>query len=433
MHPAITFDHISKRYRLGSGQTSLREALASSLRGALGRRSTAEDRPFLWALRDVSFEVPRGGALGLIGPNGAGKTTALKILASITQPTSGRLSVRGRVSALIELGAGFHPDLTGRENVYLNGAILGLSSRDIDRSFDRIVEFAGLERFIDTPVKRYSSGMYVRLGFSVAAHVEPDVLLVDEVLAVGDAHFRQKCAERIEALRKMGTTLIFVAHNLYLVRSVCDEVLFMADGQIKSQGDPVTAIGAYERWLQGRQLSARSLVDEEDGSGSENGPAAIDIRGVEILTAEGQRAEEFTPADAVEIRVHYTARRPIHSPNFVLRIIRADGTTCSMIRTADHGIALEDLDGSGSLSLIIDPLQLTGGAYAIGAMILGPIDGVALGHQHSDWFRVHSTMLSFQEASGVFIPHVAAARLIPGSQIAPQASSTHDPQSRPHG
>ena len=195
------------------------------------------------------MDIEPGAALGLVGPNGSGKTTSLKLLSRITFPSAGRVHINGRISALIELGAGFHPDLTGRENVYLNGTILGMKKHEIDKRFDQIVDFSGIERFIDTPVKRYSSGMYVRLGFSVAAHVEPDVLLVDEVLAVGDAQFRQKCARRIEELQSIGTTIVFVAHNLYLVRSVCDQAVFLLKGQVQQQGTVDDVLNRYENWL----------------------------------------------------------------------------------------------------------------------------------------------------------------------------------------
>jgi len=249
MKPAVRFENVSKRYELGTGQASLKRLVTKPIKRLIGRKNKLHPSQVLWALRDVSFAVEPGSALGLVGPNGSGKTTSLKLLSKITFPTSGKIDVNGRISALIELGAGFHPDLTGRENVYLNGTILGMKRQEIDERFDQIVEFSGLERFIDTPVKRYSSGMYVRLGFSVAAHVEPDVLLVDEVLAVGDAQFRQKCAQRIEELQKIGTTIVFVAHNLYLVRSVCDKAVFLLNGETQQMGDVDDVISSYENWL----------------------------------------------------------------------------------------------------------------------------------------------------------------------------------------
>lgn len=413
MNPSVSFEKVSKKYRLGSSNTSLREALANSVTSRFGRRpGGAIHNEAIWALRNISFEVPRGEALGLIGPNGAGKTTILKILARVTQPTQGEFEVRGRTSALIELGAGFHPDLTGRENIYLNAAILGLSRREVDRLFDRIVDFSGLEPFIDTPVKRYSSGMYVRLGFSVAAHVEPDVLLVDEVLAVGDAQFRQKCAKRIDQLRESGTSIVFVGHNLYLVRSICESALFLAEGKVQKQGDVVSVIRGYEEWLHGQQTlpsgPGRFEIDErlEDD-------VTLDITQVEILNAQPDGSMQgFSSNDPLDLHVHYVATQPLRNPNLVVRIVRADGTTCCMIRTADHGFTLDSLDGTGVISLTIDPLQLTSGTYTIDARITGFLDGLPLAQAHADWFRVIGAGLSNDGSRGVYVPQVAKAEVI---------------------
>jgi len=408
--PVIQFEHVYKQYRLGLGRTSLREAVASNAKKIARRNAQAETaKQSLWALHDVSFELHKGGALGLIGPNGAGKTTILKILAKITRPTSGIVDIQGRVSALIELGAGFHPDLSGRENIYLNGAILGLSRKEISRVFDRIVDFSGLERFIDTPVKRYSSGMYVRLGFSVAAHIEPDVLLVDEVLAVGDAQFRQKCARRIEDLRNSGTTIVFVAHNLYLVKSVCDTAIFMNKGRVQVQGDVVDAITAYEAWLHENQIT---LAGEKRDSRDPTHTSVTDLTAIEIRRLDGTVTDKFTHQDAVEIRVHYKARQPVQQPNLVLRITRADGVTSCMIRTIDYGYTLKDMEGDGIISVAIDPLQLAGGAYVIEAKLMtNVIDGIPLAKMHSSWFEVEGLSLGHVEASGVFVPQVIWARI----------------------
>lgn len=406
---SVFLNSVSKQYQLGASHMSLREALSSGVRSLVpGRNGAEKNKTNLWALRDVSLEVHRGEAFGLIGPNGAGKTTILKILSRITRPTSGTFGVRGRLSALIELGAGFHPDLTGRENIYLNAAILGLSRAEVDKTLDRIVEFSGLERFIDTPVKRYSSGMYVRLGFSVAAHVEPDVLLVDEVLAVGDAQFRQRCAERISELRKAGTTIVFVAHNLYLVRSVCDTVAFVEGGRIKDQGDAITAINAYETWLQAQQASVRR-GHRFATDGRLDLPSSVDILEVGIENGAGESAETVLSRDPVTIRVEFEARQPIVNPNVILRIVRADRVTCCMVRTAELGYELGELRGRGNVSLRFDPLQLVSGAYSVEARIIGEIDGVPLSVGHSPWFTVSGETLGHEESSGVFVPQVVWA------------------------
>ncbi|MCB0185349.1 MAG: ABC transporter ATP-binding protein, partial [Caldilineaceae bacterium] len=217
MAPSIQFENVTKRYRIGQWLPSIREALSSN--------NGKTPKQYHLAVNDVSFALEPGEALGVIGPNGAGKTTILKLLSGVTHPTSGQIAINGRFSALIELGAGFHPDLSGRENIFLNGTILGMPRAEIQRRFDQIVDFAGIGPFLDTPVKRYSSGMYARLGFSIAAHVDPDVLLVDEVLAVGDYAFQQKCYAHMEMLRRQGTSLIFVSHNMEAVRRVCDRGL----------------------------------------------------------------------------------------------------------------------------------------------------------------------------------------------------------------
>ena len=225
----VALEGVWKQYRLGTGR---------------------HGEPF-WALQDVGFEVTRGSSVGIIGRNGAGKSTLLKLLAGITSPTRGRLVIDGRVAALIEVGSGFHPELTGRENVLLSGAILGMRRREIAAKLPRILEFAGVERFKDTPVKRYSSGMYVRLGFAIAAHLEPDILLVDEVLAVGDAEFQLKCLERIEELRRAGTTIVFISHDLTTVERLCDHVVLLEGGRVAAQGEPAAIVAEYHRRLAG--------------------------------------------------------------------------------------------------------------------------------------------------------------------------------------
>ncbi|GAB4263773.1 MAG: ABC transporter ATP-binding protein [Candidatus Promineifilaceae bacterium] len=422
MKPAVRFENVSKKYVLGTGHSSLGALIKTPVRRLL-RRPVPEPQ-VLWALKDASFDIEPGRALGLIGPNGSGKTTSLKLLSKITFPTSGRISVNGRISALIELGAGFHPDLTGRENVYLNATILGMKRHEIDARFDRIVEFSGLERFIDTPVKRYSSGMYVRLGFSVAAHVEPDILLVDEVLAVGDAQFRQKCARRIEELQKLGTTIVFVAHNLYLVKSVCDEAVFLLNGQIQDRGPVDDVISSYEKYL--HELQARSLeedkIDPLRGDRRRGVTTNLKITGINVVNEQGETPEQFYHNEPVEIRIHYQAKKKLERPNVILRIRRADGTTAAMIRTADYGLALDPLEGDGTISLKIDPIQLAGGAYLISASLQGPVDGVGLAWADSRWFQVSGVSVSFEESSGVFVPHVATVQVIPGNANAPGES-----------
>jgi len=250
MDNIITFEHVSKRYRLSRlGSKSIREELSRSVRRLLRNHPTAamDDTDHFTALDDVTFAIEQGETVGIIGSNGAGKSTILKLLAHITYPTAGTVTVLGSVASLIEVAAGFHPELTGRENIFLYGAIMGMRRAEVRAKFDEIVDFSELDRFIDTPVKRYSSGMYVRLGFAVAAHTHPHVLLVDEVLAVGDAAFRKKCLQRVHELRQHGTTIVLVSHDAAVVEELCSRVLFMEHGRIHSQGRPRTVIEDYYR------------------------------------------------------------------------------------------------------------------------------------------------------------------------------------------
>src|SRR5450432_3345047 len=245
----IEAENISKYYRLGVlGSRSLQEDLVNWWSGKLNKPVTAdpESRQHIWALRDISFDVFQGEVLGLIGKNGAGKSTLLKIISRITLPTTGRISGNGRIASLLEVGTGFHSELTGRENIYLNGHIMGMKKKEIDRKFDEIIDFSGVSRFLDTPVKRYSSGMYVRLAFSVAAHLDPEILVIDEVLAVGDAEFQQKCLAKIKSIsREEGKTILFVSHNIQTLRNVCNRALVLDRGKIIASGDPETVLASY--------------------------------------------------------------------------------------------------------------------------------------------------------------------------------------------
>jgi lipopolysaccharide transport system ATP-binding protein len=242
---ALRVDHVSKRFARGEMHDSLRDLIPALLSRITGRANAAAAKNEFWALRDVSFELKHGEAFGVIGSNGAGKSTILKLITGIMKPTTGRIDVNGRLSALIEVGAGFHPDLTGRENIYLNGTILGMKRAEIQRKFDAIVEFSGLADFIDTPVKRYSTGMYARLGFSVAAHVDPDILIVDEVLSVGDVVFQNRCLERMNAIMRSGTTVIFVSHNLRAIAELCPRSILLERGQVIAEGDSQGVLKEY--------------------------------------------------------------------------------------------------------------------------------------------------------------------------------------------
>ncbi len=282
---AVQAEGVGKQYQIGSARRAdtLRDAIATAVRGRLGRNGTQEERRILWALRDVSFEVRHGEVLGIVGKNGAGKSTLLKILSRVTEPTEGRVTVLGRLGSLLEVGTGFHPELTGRENVYLNGVILGMKRRDVQRKFDEIVAFSGVERFIDTPVKRYSSGMYARLAFAVASSVEPDVLLVDEVLSVGDAEFQKRCIERMQALSASGKTVLFISHSMPAVRALCTRAILLDGGRIVDEGSADEVATRYLRTGSGPSPDG-VIADDAARIGS----GTIRFRRAEVLDAAGK-------------------------------------------------------------------------------------------------------------------------------------------------
>jgi lipopolysaccharide transport system ATP-binding protein len=299
MRPAVRFDHVSKKFRRGELHDSLRDALAAGVRRLLARSRPSDAARDFWALREVSFAAAPGEALGIIGPNGAGKSTALKLLAGILRADGGRIEVNGRLAALIEVAAGMHGDLTGLENIYLSGAIMGMSRAEIRQKLDRIVAFSGLERFLHTPVKRYSTGMQARLGFATAAHIEPDVLLVDEVLSVGDAVFRQRCEERMAELVREGTALIFVTHNLEQMRKICDRTVVLHQGRVTFTGPPADAVARY--------LQATMAVDGAVGYSDQprDEQAAGSVLDLVFRDGDGLAATCLSPREPLEAELRF--------------------------------------------------------------------------------------------------------------------------------
>ncbi len=312
----LSFDRVSKKYLIRQ------EAEEDASRNLIMRKlSQMWRRQEFWALRDVSLEVRRGEALGIIGHNGAGKSTILKLLSSITTPSAGEITINGRLAALIEVGSGFHPELTGRENVYLSGSILGMRRAEIHRKIESIIDFAGIRHFIDTPVKRYSSGMFVRLGFSIAAHLDPDVLLLDEVLAVGDAAFQHKCLNRVDELRASGKTIIFISHDLNAVERLCDRVLLLANGQIIANGFPGEVIERYKSDGAKSMSSAfPGIKAEHDWPNVATAPSdsVVRLRRVRVCTAEGKTVERIDIRRPVGIEMTFDVLQPGHKlvPNF---------------------------------------------------------------------------------------------------------------------
>ena len=355
----IEFEHVSKAYRRQRGRNSLRDALAQLL-GQVAGRNEQHDENLFWALDNVSFEVNEGETLGLIGPNGAGKTTTLKLISRVAKPTGGRIAVHGQLSALIELGAGFHPDLTGRENIYLNASILGLMKHEIDAKFDEIVEFSELAEFIDVPVKRYSSGMYVRLGFSVAAHVDPDVLLIDEVLAVGDYMFQDKCVQRINAFREAGKTMIVVSHNKETIQKLCTRVILLHKGRMVFQGDAQEGLDLYHTGFAGEALRSEGRTSGKDLPDRE-----MVITDVILLGQDGQPRNSFLTTESMTVQIHFRANAPMDNPVFYSRIREGHkilhGTTTARFDIKGH---FEPGD-EGIAEAHYESLNLLNGTYNI--------------------------------------------------------------------
>lgn len=359
--PVIRFEQVDKCYRLGSA-ASLRESLSRWMRPRGAQSTGASSSAMLWALRGVELAIAPGETVGVIGPNGAGKTTILKLIAGITHPTSGRVQINGRVSSLIELGAGFHPDLTGRENVFLNGAILGMRRRELERLFDQIVAFAELERFIDTPVKRYSSGMYARLGFAVAAHVSPDILLVDEVLSVGDAAFQRRCYEKVwELVHQEGRTVIMVSHGFGYIRALCNRVIWMQQGQVRQIGDPDAVIRAYESSVFGDRM--QPLGGAAPGDSAAAGEGRVEIVSVTLLDSSGEPASEYAPRDSVTVRIAYLSDSVVGDLSFSVGVMRDDTLNCYTTYADESGFFLPAGQRGGVVEARYAALRLAPGSY----------------------------------------------------------------------
>ncbi len=346
--PVVVVDNVSKKYRLYRERNNYLKA--AIMRGG---RSKVD---MFWALEDVSFEVFEGSTTGLIGENGSGKSTMLKCLARILRPDTGSVSVTGKMSALLELGAGFHPELSGRENVFLNGAILGLKQKELMAKFDDIVDFAGIGQYIDEPVKNYSSGMYVRLGFSVAINVDPDILLVDEVLAVGDEAFQRKCLERFADLKRNGKTVIIVSHSMGSVVTMCDHAIWFKKGHKMADGDPRQVIEAYTGSI---TLAEHRPTETGDRWGS--GEARIER--VALLDRSGLQTTRVGSGEPLTVRLWYTTSEPVERPVFSVSLQTLPGVVVSCPTTREGGEVPEKLDGSGWVDLVVDRFPILPGTY----------------------------------------------------------------------
>ncbi|MFO7537228.1 MAG: ABC transporter ATP-binding protein [Chloroflexota bacterium] len=358
MEPLIVFENISKQFAfaLGKPQTFLESFIN------IFKRQPAQDQN-LWAVRDLSFAVHKGECLGLIGRNGSGKSTALKLVARILRPSTGYMRIRGRVSALLELGAGFHQDLTGRENIYLNASVLGLSRDDVDSAFDSIVNFSELGEFIDMPVKHYSSGMYMRLGFSVAIHVRPDILIVDEILAVGDYAFQTKCIDRIYEMKRQGTTIIMVSHDLEMMRRLCTHLLWMEKGEMQAYGPTEEVAVAYRDYSQER---VNQQMAPHTGHHFERwGSREVEITAVRFLNAAGEEQTLFRTGEALTIEMEYLAHQPLREPEFGLAIYHQNGAQVNGPNSRLAHLAIGTIEGQGTVRYHVERLLLLPARYEV--------------------------------------------------------------------
>lgn len=389
MSQAIVVEHLSKAFKLGQvqGATMLREALVNLVKSPFGQ-SGASQEP-LWALKNVSFEVKEGEILGIIGRNGAGKSTLLKLLSRVTRPTSGSVRVNGRVAALLEVGTGFHEELTGRENIYLCGSMLGMPKKRIDAKMNAIIDFSGVEKFIDTPIKRYSSGMRLRLGFAVAANLESDILFIDEVLAVGDGEFQKKCLQAMGDLQGSERTVLFVSHNLAAIEHLCSRAIWVDGGQIRLDGHPKEVIEAY----MGTFADSGQGTIDLGAATARRGSGNATYTKVEFLDADRKKSGFIRSGDSVIIRLHYEVKKPVETPIFGIEIHTQLGTVVTQIHTYNSGFDIPKISvGTGYIDVEIRELNLMPNRYYISLFIAN------LGHIYHDFLQ-HCAVLDIEPSA----------------------------------
>ncbi|MBU6390767.1 MAG: ABC transporter ATP-binding protein [Planctomycetota bacterium] len=368
----VRFENVSKKYALDHigfrGMRNYLPKILCRIIGAPNQLSNQDDG--FYALKNINFEVKQGEALGIVGPNGAGKSTILKLLAHTIEPASGKIITEGKISALIELGTGFHPELTGRENIYLYGSIMGLKRKEIYKKFDSIVAFAELEKFIDTPIKHYSSGMYARLGFAVAIHVEPDILLIDEVLAVGDMNFRKKCYERLhEILSRERTTIIFVSHDIYRVQALCKKTLFLDKGCIRKIGPTPEVISYYYN-----EMNKAMILKEPKLQEKRWGTGEVRITDVHLSDSAGKSTDTFETGSNVVITMNYYAAKKINNPDFRFIIQTSDGIVIICASSSNTGSVVDFIEGKGVTKCLFESIPLLQNAYMI-TVCISSLDG----------------------------------------------------------
>lgn len=377
---AITLDNVSKKYC-----KNIRDAMVYGMtdigRNLVGLRSCGDKlrKNEFWAVNNVSFEVKRGETLGVIGPNGSGKTTILKMLNGIFWPDKGKITVKGKVGALIAVGAGFHPQLSGRENIYINGAILGMSRREIDKKFDAIVDFADIGDFLDTPVRNYSSGMYVRLGFAIAVHSESEILLIDEILSVGDMGFQAKCMNKMKEIEDKGVTMIFISHNLNSVQLLCDRTVYLNKGVIQYAGATVDVINAFKK---------DALEDSKVSiNGVRFGTREIEIKDVEIFGNGNQRKDAFVRGEPFNVRIVFDAKKRFQSPEFSVAVVTDRGVEVSNASTRDHNVKIDSINGHGEIIYRIEALPFNVGRYWLSVSCYDETGHVAFDH-HKNMYEI---------------------------------------------
>lgn len=386
----IKVEHVSKKY-CKSLKRSMLYGMKDIGRNILGMSSHSEKlrKDEFWALNDVSFEVRKGEALGIIGPNGSGKTTLLKLLNGIFWPDKGKITIKSKVGALIAVGAGFHEMLTGRENVYLNAAVLGMTKKEVDEKFDDIVEFADIGDFIEAPVKYYSSGMFVRLGFAVAAHCDPDILLVDEVLAVGDTAFQRKCLERMNNLRKAGKPIVFVSHNLNAVQALCNRGIYLNKGEVEATGDAIEVVAIYlnDANKQVAEAKAAQIHPEAWCSGE------VELIGITLADSDGNPTNTFKVGDEMKIQISYRARHLIQKPNFGVAVSADAGTRVTNFGTVYDDSGPDFIEGEGVAECIIEAIPFLPRNYSLSIFIADSQNMVDyVGISNTSMFRVEATV-----------------------------------------
>jgi lipopolysaccharide transport system ATP-binding protein len=407
---AVQVESVSKRFRRQTVQpfTTVKTAFVDFVL----RRKRSEREATYQVLRDISLTVQKGEVLGIIGRNGSGKSTLLKLLAGIYRPDVGKISVHGRVGALLELGAGFHPEFSGRENIFLNGIVLGLSKREIRRRLDDIVRFAELETFIDEPVKNYSSGMYTRLGFSVAVHADPDILFIDEILAVGDESFQQKCFDKVSEFRRLGKTIILVSHDLASVQRWCDEVLWLEAGKVQERGMPRRIVDLYRQSITAQEADAAVVehhrteeeIQQAVAAESSNrwGSREVEIVSARMLFASGEEGYVFQSGESACIRLRYKVHRPVPEVVFGIAILRSDGLCCYGTNTAIEEIRLPSLGDEGTVEVFLERMDLVAGTYYLD-VAAHTVDGYPYDYHHG--LYAFSMKSDRQEVGVVRIPH----------------------------